>query len=374
MAKSPGEPVLFVVENGEDVRRYDGWTNIKLVRDAIAAAGKLTLSSHLDRLAPYPIKPGNQVRLQLGDDVLLDGFVDGVEAVADKRGSTVQVSARDRTQDLVDCTSANAPGEFKLLRVRELAERLARPFAVSITDEARDGEQLPVFNLEASETAWSAIERACRRRGILAFSDGDGKLTLGRPGSRQSAIAIVQGPRSEGGNALRVSMRYTWRDRFRNYTVLGQRQGDDDGWGETSATIQGEATDDELPRFRPLTVLAEGQVTAQDAALRAQWEATVRAAQSANVEVLVPGWRESYLEGNVWRLLTSVDVRVPKLQLNRRMLVDRIVFERSRDQGTTTRLRLVREDAYEPKPEVRQAGNPLEGWLNGTGTETPRNA
>lgn len=326
---------------------FSGWESMTVARalDALSARFSLVVS---DR-NPYPVRPGDECTVRVAGEVLVTGHVDGLEFKGDANGRTLTVGGRDRTADLVDCSELTDPGEWVDVGLAELAQFIADPFGVEVRALFTDAlDPFAVFRRQPGETAWSAIERACRLRGILAFSSGDGALLLDRPASTRSSVPLVEG---EGGNVEEWTITVDHANRFRNYFVRGQSSGSDDFSGELAAEIEGEATDEGIDRFRPLLVVAEGALTFDDAADRAAWEATVRAARAARLEVLVQGWRQTVGKGPVWSVNQLVPVRIPSAGLSRELLVDSVTFERSTSR-TATRLSLTRPDAYRPQPIV----------------------
>ena len=354
---------LELLVNGTTWR---GWRSLSVSRSLEQAAGQFQVETRTGSLEPLPIRPGDEVVARLSGGVnLVTGVVDTLEGSSDGQRRSITLAGRDRTAQLVDCSAPAEPGEYKELDLEELARSLAEPFGVTVVREVDSlalGARFPSFKLQHGEKAWAAIERACRLRGILAHSDGEGRLVLSRPGAELAAVELV-----EGENVLASTFRYTLADRFSLYTVKGQGSGSDASWGETVAAVEGNATDPEIELFRPLLVLAEGRVTFSSAEDRAQWEATVRAARAAQVGVSVQGWRQGdpRERGPAWQVNQRVPVRIPSLGIKRELLVQAIQFSRGLDGGTLGQLTLVRRDAYQPQPAVDTGENPF-GEILGT--------
>lgn len=345
-----GDELELLVEG----KAFTGWEQMTLARalDAVAAQFQLIVA---DR-DPYPIKVGQECSVRIAGQVVLTGFVEASRKKVGARGRELTVAGRDKTGDLVDSSELTDPGEWSDVTLAELAQFIADPFGIEV--RALFTEELDpflVFRRQPGETAWSAIERACRLRGVLAFSSGDGALLLDRPASSAAVTPLV-----EGENILEADVVVDHSDRFQHYLVRGQQSGSDDYSGPLAAEIEGEATDVAIRRFRPLLVLADGALTFDDAEDRAGWEASVRAARSGRVEVLVQGWRQVPATGPVWTINQLVPVRIPSSRVNRRLLVDAVTFERGAE-GTTTLISLTRPDAYKPEPLVEDFEDFLEG-------------
>lgn len=347
-----GDEIELLVEG----RSFSGWEEMSVARalNAVAARFSLVVS---DR-DPFPVRPGQECTVRVAGSVLVTGYVDALEFKGGPRGRSLSVSGRDKTGDLVDCSELSDPGEWSDIGLDELAQLIAAPFGIDVRSVFTDTpEPFFLFRRQPGETAWSAIERACRLRGVLAFSSGDGALLLDRPASSPGAVTLLEG---EGGNVEEWTVTVDQTDRFQTYLVRGQTNGSDEYSGEFAAEIEGQASDPKIQRFRPLLVLAEGALTFEDAADRAAWEASTRAARAARLEVLVQGWRQTPFTGPVWAINTLVPVRIPSAAISADLLLDTVTFTRT-TAGSSTRLGLVRPDAYRPQPIVEDFDDFLEG-------------
>jgi len=328
-------------------RSFTGWERVEVSRSLEAASGSFALEVSGRGL---PIRDGDEVEVRLASTVVLRGFVDEVRRRGTATERVQNVAGRDRTADLVDCSELSEPGEWRDLDLQQLVELVAAPFGVPVRSLLE--EELEPFRRlarQSGDTAWTVIERAGRLRGVLVHSDGLGGLVLERPGRTLADVELV-----EGRNVLQWDDRQTSRDRFSSYVVRGQFPGSDDFYGVAASSIEATAADPSIARFRPLLVLAEGAVVFQDAADRARWEATVRAARAHTLELVVPGWRQN-VGGRPWALNELVHVLLPGAPLDEVLLVNDVVFAKSLEEGTTTTLRLTRRDAYDPRPEVDPA-------------------
>lgn len=323
---------------------FTGWEKVQVVRQLDAASGSFALEVSGQGVS---MRTGDEVTVRLAGQVVLQGFVDEREASGTATDRKLAVAGRDRTADLVDCSEVTEPGEWQEIGLLELVQLLCTPFGIEVRSEL---EAAPApfarFARQSGETVWSAVERACRLRGVLAHASGDGALVLARA-ARQRADAVLR----EGENVLAWRTRESTRQRFQTYTVRSQFGGSDDFYGEASALIEGQADDPGVTRFRPLLVLAEGALVFENAQDRARWEATVRAARADTISVTVPGWRQTE-GGRPWELNEEVRVVLPGAGVDRTLLVNALTFTRDGETGPLTAIELVRRDAYDPQPVV----------------------
>lgn len=367
-----------------DGRPFDGWKSLKIERRLDSAAAKVTIETKPHEIratgqkVPWRMKPGASffVKTSYGpdrrrgarvhtfnSDAMAEGYVDAVQTEIDSQSRSLTIVGRDGTSALVDCSAPWQPGEFRDFTLAELVGAMVVPFGVRTRFWAGSepfNRKLPLFRIEAGETAWSAIERACRLFGVLAYGDESGDLEIARPGQVRARDVLREGKNFIAGSAL-----YSHADRYSEYQVVGQSGGDDESWGETVAHVRGFATDVGVKRHRPLTVVAEGSVTAQGAQTRAEWEASVRASRGSRVSLILPTWVDS--ENLLWRINEKVAVVAESLGVSEVMLIVGTTHTVERDQPPFVTLELGREDAFKPQPQVDPSKDPFadvreDGW------------
>lgn len=336
------------------------WQSVSVTRALDTAAGSFELTS--PRRAPYPMAPGDSVEIYASNDLVLSGHVETVERSLGAESSSVRCSGRDNTADLVDCTAPTNPGEWRQILLPELVRAIAGPFGVSVDNTAGPRPKFDLFRLRPADTAWAAIERACRLRGVLVYSDGTSRLVMREAGRTTAEVELV-----EGDNLNAATFTADDSQRFRLYRVVSQQPGSDSGWGDLAALVQGEATDQGARPTRTLVVVAEAVVTNQTARERAQWEATVRAARAVRVQASLTGWRQrpGQGQGRLWQVNEQLAVRAPSLDLDRYLLVQAVTFTQN-ETSETTSLELVRADAYQPQPDLAAEDDLLQEWLSKT--------
>ena len=328
-------------------RRLEGWTAATVTRSLETIAGKFSLEMSErapGETAPRPIVPGMSCRIELDGDLVLTGYVDDVAVKYSDRSHTVGAAGRDVTGDLVDCSAEGDPGEWHNERLENIAATLCRPFGIPVKATVDTGEPFARFRIEEGESVFEALDRACRFRGVLPVSDGKGALMLSRPQRGRSETPLVY-----GGNLLQGSASLSWKDRYSNYTLLGQQPGSDFLNPEGSSQVLAGAEDPGIGRYRPLTVIGEQALNDAEAEERIVWESNVRASRGRTVNVLVQGWRERP-DGPLWAPGRLVPIQDPLLGLDRVMLIGATKHTKS-EGGTTTALTLYPRDAFERRIE-----------------------
>jgi prophage tail gpP-like protein len=346
-------PELRLIVNGV---RYAGWKTAQVTRGVEAISGGFALSVS-ERWGgqdePWPIVEGDECKLFIGDVPVITGYVDRRSPSYTADDHTLAVSGRDATGDLVDSSALLDRWEFLGVSLLTFAKRICDPFGIEVELQAGLGLPKPAAKLtiDPGDTAFEALERACRLAAVLPVSDGLGGLLLTRTGSARCTTALVQ---SE--NILGAGADYDASGRFRRYVVLGQRPGSDSDSGASVAAVKGEAQDLNVGRAaRTLVIRAEGAVTTEYARRRAEWDAKVRAARGDAVSVRVQGWTEG--DGTLWPVNALVPVRSAWLGIDGEMLITQATYSLDGNGGTTTELALRRPDAFLPEPVVIKGGS-----------------
>lgn len=342
--------------NGRD---YGGWERIRVTRGIEAVSGSFELEV-ADRWAeqrePWPIAEEDECVVLVEGVPLVTGYVDSREATLGPDEHSLTISGRDKTGALVDCSAVLKRWEFVNERVLTLAKVLAEPFGIKADLQRGPGlldasglARVPKLTVDPGETAFEALERACRLAGVLPISDGKGGLLLARAGTTRAKTALVEGKNIKRGTASGDAT-----GRFSSYRVLGQTQGTDWVSGAAAAAIKASASDAGVRRKeRVLVIRPDANLTPAQAQLRAEWEATVRAARAVSVTITVQGWHQG--DGALWPVNALVAVDSPGLGIKGDMLITEATYSLD-DSGTTTRLSLKRPDAFTPEPVVPPAG------------------
>ncbi|MEO0649379.1 MAG: phage baseplate assembly protein [Planctomycetota bacterium] len=355
------EPLRVVRTTGDGAGdSYTGWTRVSVTRTLDQAAARFTLSA--GGSVSIPVRPLDGVEIWFGNWLITRGFVEEAESHLGKDQRSIRVAGRDLLSDLIDSSADIEPGVFTNATLDEIVRALLEPFSASYLQLGPPGDPFPNFELQRGESPYSAIERAARSRGLLAYSTPRGGLVLTPPATETSGIELIQG--GQYSNVLALKLKIRSQDRYSLYRVKGQRRGNSDDWGEAVAHIEGVARDEGVDRYRPLVVVAEQQSTSSDAQARAEWESAYRYARGVELQATVQGWINP--QGRPWELNQIVSIWSGQMGIRTEMLIDGITMRRDpQSGGTTTVLRLVRKDAYRPEPNRDDDGPDLEsGWLN----------
>ena len=330
--------------NGE---RHAGWTSLSISRGMEQISGSFELSvteRRPNQVSARTIQEGSECQVLIDGETVITGYVDEVTPSYDATSHRVSVSGRDRTADLVDCSAIKSGGQWKDQTLEQIATELAKPFDVDVIKQTDTGAAFKSFAIQEGETAFEALERAARMRGVLLMATATGGLLITRASTEKISTVLEQGK-----NILSASGPRSFRDRYYKYVVKGENQGFDQSSPEQNSQTKAEATDPNIRKCRVLVILAEDCGDTAKLSQRALWESTVRLGRGCKATVTVQGWKHS---DGLWQPNTLVAIRDKFLGLNQDMLVSSVNY-RLDESGTLTELALSLPESFElvPVPE-----------------------
>ena len=328
-----------------DGKGYAGWTDVSINRGIDAVCGSFELGITIREKtggAVFPVKTGMTCKVTLGGVSQVTGCIDSVNRSLSAEDWKIKIAGRDKAADLADCSAVNSPGSWSNAKLETIARAIAAPFGISIDVASSTGAAFRKFALQQGETAWAAIERMARYRGLIAWSLGDGTIRIGNPDS-----GLITGQVIEGVNLLSAEVTDDASQRFSQYIVKGQAAADDNRHGKAVAQVKAEASDADVSRYRPLIIVAEEQTDVSSARKRAAWEAQTRAAKAQPVTARVPVWYAGDRgTGPAWEPGARAQVRIPRCDVDGVHLIERINLVRNSEEGTYTSLSLVPPGAW----------------------------
>ena len=162
-------------------RIYDGWQKCAInmsIKD-IADSFALTVDDF------SPASAGDMsVKIVIGDDPLLNGWLDDVDTstVPDREGT--RISGRSKAGDLVDCSAIVQGGELRNLTLLDACRSLCQPFGIGVTALTDTGARFDRIKIEQGETVSQVVDRISRERGFNAMAEsfsGDLALLVRKP-------------------------------------------------------------------------------------------------------------------------------------------------------------------------------------------------
>ena len=330
---------------------YGGWKGVRVTRSIEQMAGGFELDvteRWPGQPAATPIKPGQACQLLLDGEVVITGYVDVVSPDYDATKHGVRVAGRDKTGDLVDCSAVYRSGQWRNVKIDQLARDLLASYNIKVVVEADVGAAFSSWNIQEGETVFECLDRAARMKALLLTSNPAGDLVITRAGQQRLEHGLV-----EGGNIKAARADFSWKERFSAYSIKGQGRLGADGDTVHSAPT-GRVSDDIVTRHRPLVVIAESHSQNTTLRDRAEWERNVRRGRSARASITVQGWRHP--GGALWQPNMRVPVTSPMLWLNNaELLIVGCTYTLDDQGGTLTELAVAKPEAFQLLEGVSQS-------------------
>lgn len=339
-----------------DGTKYTGWKSAQVTRSIEAISGAFSLSVS-DSWAlsgeQRSIVPEMPCSVSYGADLLITGFVDNVDVSGSVSEHSITVKGRDKTGDLVDCSVIDCPAEFKNATLLSIIQKIAGPYGVKIAAGTVAADRINIFSIQPGERCFEAIDRACRAVGYFPTSNFLGEIVVARSGTSKISKPLVY-----GSNIKSYSGTFGVENRYKNYIVIAQQPGTDNTDGEAIAQVSAKSYDPNMMRNRTLKIIAEKSMNKTEAAVRANWEAAVRAGRSGTLDVSVQGWRDG--DGNLWESNKLIDIYCPPVfgtEFYQEMLITSVSMALDDKTGTVAQLQLRRADSVMPEPLKAQNKN-----------------
>lgn len=328
-----------------DGRVHQGWTDVKVTLNLDHIAGSFNLTLTEDYLAGAAIQrhrvpAGAACRVDIDGQTVLTGWVDSHTPSYDAGAHSVSVAGRDRTGDLVDC--AAEVKEYLDQKLEDIAARLCAPFGIRVVAAADTGDRFARFAVNTGDTVQACIERLCRQRAVMAWSDGLGNLVIGR-GTLGEPVARL----ARGHNVLAASAADDHSKRYSVTVVRGTRETPKTKDAKAGSQSEGVAADPEITRYRPKIMTAETQGAPTTLAERAAHEQRVAKGKSRKVTTTVNGWRHGR---GLWRPGQTVAFADDWLGIDGLFLLANVELSKA-SGGTTAKLTLVPPGAFDQLPE-----------------------
>ncbi|WP_178391838.1 phage baseplate assembly protein [Caballeronia sordidicola] len=328
-----------------------GWKAVRISRSIELATGFFDMSCSADANALKLIaKEGAPIKISIGQDLVLSGYVDTIENVLTPKDHLIRLTGRGKCSDLVDC-SCRIDRVNPNTKLQALCETVTQPYGIDVfippngTQAILD--QLPVLPrqiVSITETAWEVIERYARYSGMLVFESEEGELTISTAGTEIGSSGLAVGANIEAITCTKSTLgTYSTYNAVLSAYSAGA---DDEGIPNMPAvTVVAAAS-----RLRPMFFVSEQSATdRQFIEKRTNWLAARAYGRSRRVRILTDSWRSS--DGSPWLVninypITAPDVAVPA---NTMLLLADLTFILD-EHGTHAELGFGPRVGYLPEP------------------------
>lgn len=347
----------------------EGWESFTIRRslDRLCGDFSLTLTNQEDDVT-NALKAGIPCSINIDEHKFISGYTFRRANSASGTSTSLSLSGRDKTSDLVDCASINKSSTWTNSTLKKIVTDICKPFDIFADIRINDYE-FKSFSTETGESAFNAIQRACNERAVLSNTNrfGDLVIQIFDPPTKPDTIDSL----IYGDNILTITEDIDLTDRFSEYFVRGQSSGNGKAWNFAQLEKVGRAFDFEINRYRPLVISSERKASSKSVIERAAWEAQLRAGGSFIYTVTVNGFfqRESestlydtteiaeqgeenfgvFNSKNPWAIGDIVPLIVDKWDVDKLMVISDITYSLS-NAGELTSMTLKDPLTYISKP------------------------
>ena len=329
---------------------HQGWKRVSVFRsiEHAAHAFDITLTDRWGDGEARAIKAGEACSLKYDNELLITGYIDAVEPSHDANSHSIRVRSRSKPGDLVDCSIPQR--EFKGQDLLQIAKALSKAFGINVSSNTDIGAKFTSVRLAAGQPIWEFLEQLARIRAVRFVSDINGDLVITTAGSTRADTSLELGVNIKSAQA-----EIDHSQLFSAYLVKAQQGGSLSLSAETAAFPQGQATDERIKRYRPLTIESETTTDKAGCTVRAEWARNTHFGRARSTVITVSGWLQTD-GGRTWMANELVHIDDPLLGIKGDRLI-RSVNLLLDENGTRTELAVVPKEAFEltPLPDPEDA-------------------
>lgn len=344
-----------------DGKVFEGFTEIQVKTSMDSLSGSFSFRATSNKNFVVPIKVGQSCKVFVEGEQVITGFVEKVSISYNQRSHSLLVEGRDKTGDIIDSTLIDDKVEISSeLSLKSIIEQtlFKNNFTgikvINNVPTLQSFRELDVQSGATGQTIFNFLQLLARKRQVFLITDGLGNIVISRSSTERIKDQLLMEIGNEANNILSGSINFDHTERFNRYIVESQDNPSSSGaiLGSTEniVGVKGENIDDDIKRIRTLGFLAEESYTKDDCEKRAKWEHNIRRVRSRSYTAIVQGHKQR-LDNEIWKSNRLVPVRDEFSNLNTTMLINNVSYNVSLDEGSTTAITCVDQDAYQVQGE-----------------------
>jgi len=342
--------VVYLLVAGKRIERFLSYT---IDADMYVADDAFTLELARPEVR---ITKGMECQLYVNDKLELTGIIDKVVPSYDKSGRKLTVTGRDLMGWLVDAHAeefitiknvklktlaermlAKAPREFFKLSTVQYAENVVGRLKSKSAKVGIFDTTTPLSQIEPGMSVFDVLSQYGRSKGLLFYSLPDGTFVFGKPKeSGATAFTLTNRLDGKGNNIIAGELSNDISKRYSKITIVGQKQGQD-VFTSSQINIEATVTDPDFPFYKPF--ILKDEYGGDQPALHARLALEKMRHDGFRLTYTVQGHSQGNKNWSINELATVRDDD-PDFELHDDYLIYGRTFEKSKDKGTTTKLRL----------------------------------
>lgn len=333
--------------DGQNLSDYiDGSVDIQL--DQFCNSFSFTTTKDLQ--GAYNIFPEQECRIYINGKKAITGVIDNVSPTEDAMSSTVNVTGRDRTCDVVDSDlpeNISLSGEFTLVTVIQKVLEALGLTDIEVINEITDLRKFTsadIVSAEVDKNCFDFINEYAQKVSALLITNEDGNIVITRAGNHRYSDKLLNEVGNENNNILSSSAGYDYSKRFYKYIVYSQNNANTQTSNITIDNVaqKGIAYDTEIRQSRVLVMKANNACNSGNCQEIATLEANIRRANSLQYKCDVYGFQTN--NGELWKTNRLIQVFDEDNYIDSELLIKGVTFNLG--EGSTTTLDFALADAY----------------------------
>lgn len=326
-------------ETGNVSRRFDEF------------CGTFDFKCSKDDADDFNIDEQSYCTIYVNDKKVMTGVIDKVSPSEDANSSSVNISGRDITCDIVDSTlptSISLSGEFDLVTVVEkVVEALGLQDLVKVINNIPDLKKFTsadVVSSEVDKNAFEFLNEYAQKVSAILITDEDGNIVITRAGEKTVPDKILNQFGNPDNNVLSSSAGYDFSERYYKYIVVSQSNATTEKKEITldSVSQKGIAYDEAVRKSRVKVIKADNSCNSETCQEIATLEANVRRANSLKYNCSLAGYQLN--NGDLYSINTLMTVIDDDNFIESQLMVKSVSFDFG--DGSITNLEFASLDAY----------------------------
>lgn len=254
----------------------------------------------------------------------------------------IEVSGRDNTSDLIDCSHTGSKREFKTKQsVLSVFKEILSQFNIDVKCELLPVPIVENIKIDPGESVFEVLEKIARKLGLILQSSGSGDLVITKISEEYSNIDL-----RDGIDFLESYSSFNHENCFSHYILKGR--------DDHHKPIQVELKDGNIKRYRPLEIINSGVISEEEAKKKLKWELTVRQARATEFFASVQGWtinQKPWMPNHIYKICA------PSNGIKDELLLLKSCEFYFNEEGTTTELGFSKAGSFKLEPKIRPTEN-----------------
>lgn len=333
-------------------QKITGFKDFEISRSLDSMTGDFTINlvNNTDDIITKQIKVQSIVTIFIGNERLLKGKIYRRARSESNSSTQLSISGRDITGDLVDCSAITSKIYWKNIELIALIKDLTNNFDITI-NSTLSGLIFKTFSVQQGETVASTIQRACRQKGVIAFTNNDGQLEI-REFTQSSFVPAIRGF-VRGENIKEISEIEDVSDTYSEIYIKSQNTTEGNAWTKSQLQQAAKATDENILSYRPLIILNDTKVSKSDLQKQVNWLVQYKAGISKGFDIVSKGFRQLGTEENsdpLWELGLLVTLEHKPWEINEQRIISNIKYSYTKTNGSILKATLVDPRTYLSNP------------------------